>query len=203
MSTGNRKGAERMEKALKTRMVFAGHPYTREPTSCVLGEKRIPRETAAVASLRRFVHDIAADWKAAEDIPETAALLVSELATNALTHGSSDAPTTSTIHVTVTRERSTLRVAVHDSSTAIPRIRRLNYLAQSGRGLTIVQTLADNWGWTFTPSGKTVWFTLLAWTLKDKCISRSTADSLTVRLLGETGSTEVDNSGRSQIDRSD
>ena len=97
MSTGNRKGAGRMEKALKTRMVFAGHPYTREPTSCVLGEKRIPRETAAVASLRRFVHDIAADWKAAEDIPETAALLVSELATNALTHGSSDAPATSTI----------------------------------------------------------------------------------------------------------
>jgi anti-sigma regulatory factor (Ser/Thr protein kinase) len=120
-----------------------------------------------VASVRRFIHDVAIDWKAAEDIPETAALLVSEAATNALRHASLDDPEPDVIRITITRETTLMRVAVHDSSTAIPRIRRITPLAQSGRGLTIVQDLSHNWGWTLTPYGKSVWFTLLAWSAID------------------------------------
>ncbi|MEU4409755.1 ATP-binding protein [Streptosporangium sp. NPDC023963] len=116
----------------------------------------------AVASARRFVSDVATDWKATGDIPEIAELLASELVTNALAYGSPDVPA-SPVRVTVGRERELLTVDVHDACIAIPRLRRAGDLEISGRGLAIVQDLSRNWGWTLNPCGKSVWFQLAAW----------------------------------------
>ncbi|MGD1057398.1 MAG: ATP-binding protein [Solirubrobacteraceae bacterium] len=50
-------------------------------------------------------------------------------------------------------------------------------LDQSGRGLQIVQALAEDWGIVRSPNGKLVWFTLRLRADADEHKSRSTASS--------------------------
>ncbi|MFF5207218.1 ATP-binding protein [Streptosporangium sp. NPDC000396] len=150
-----------MDEALKACAALAEYRYTMDPVLSMLGEKWIPRAEKSVASVRRFVRDIATDWNAVEDVAEIAELLASELVTNALAHGSENTP--NTLRVTVGREKELMTVDVYDSCIAVPRMRRANPLDTSGRGLAIVQDLSHNWGWTLNPYGKSVWFQLTAW----------------------------------------
>lgn len=92
----------------------------------------------------------------ADDVVMTAALLASELITNALRHG------TGTITVLVTRARAAVRIDVVDESPVDPRPRRAALDDESGRGLLIVETLAHEWGIEPLPQGcgKSVWFAL-------------------------------------------
>ncbi|MEV0417364.1 ATP-binding protein [Streptosporangium canum] len=152
-----------MEEALKAIAVLTEYRYTMDPNFCVLGEKWIPRAAKNVASARRFVRDLAADWNTAEDTQEIAELLTSELVTNAIAYGAADIPATSTIRITVGRDGEMMTVDVYDSCTAIPRLRRATHMETSGRGLPIVKDLSHNWGWTLNPYGKSVWFQLVAW----------------------------------------
>ncbi|MFI6455517.1 ATP-binding protein [Streptosporangium amethystogenes] len=79
-----------MEEAIKASAALTECRYTMNPAFSPLGEKWIPRDPGNVASARRFVRDVAADWNAAEDVPEIAELLTSELVTNAIAYGSAD-----------------------------------------------------------------------------------------------------------------
>ncbi|MEU6410632.1 ATP-binding protein [Microbispora sp. NPDC046933] len=155
-----------MTEAIAARTVLAEYRYTPDRLVPVLGEKWLPRDIRCVASARRFVRDVAVDWHAAEDVPEVAELLVSELVTNALTHGTTGttgAPATSAVRVTVSREKDLLVVSVHDPCPALPRLRQAGSLDLHGRGLAIVEAFSHHWGWALTPYGKSVWFQLLAW----------------------------------------
>ncbi|MEV5157050.1 ATP-binding protein [Streptomyces sp. NPDC053728] len=93
-------------------------------------------------------------WGHAE-LADDAALLVSELATNALLHGGVRGRL---IRVELTLTRTALRVAVSD-----PRGERLPGLRVAatddcyGRGLLIVARLADHWGVEPRTVGKTVY----------------------------------------------
>lgn len=139
-------------------------PHTTRATGALLGERWIPRDEKCVASVRRFVRDIAIDWNATEETPEIAELLTSELVTNALTHGTPDTPTRAgTIRIAVARERELMTVDVYDPSTRIPQMRSADFMESSGRGLTIVKSLSHTWGCTPNTGGKSVWFQLLAW----------------------------------------
>ncbi|GII04622.1 ATP-binding protein [Planobispora takensis] len=152
-----------MEQVLKACSILAGHRYALDPAIRTLGEKRVPREGRVVASVRRFVRDVAADWGAADGVPEVAELLVSELVTNAVAYGAAGVPHETAVRVVVGRERELLIVEVYDSCVTIPRMRRAGDADGSGRGLAIVDTLAHAWGWTPNPHGKSVWFQLAAW----------------------------------------
>ncbi|GAA2858278.1 hypothetical protein GCM10010517_16700 [Streptosporangium fragile] len=152
-----------MEEVVKAGAALTGCRYTMNPALSLLGEKWIPHEARNVASARRFVRDIAADWNAAGDVPEIAELLASELVTNAIAYGSGDGSAVIPIRITVSGERELLTVDVYDSCIAIPRMRRAGHLEASGRGLAIVQDLSHDWGWTLNPYGKSVWFQLVAW----------------------------------------
>ncbi|MEV8638197.1 ATP-binding protein [Streptosporangium sp. NPDC051023] len=152
-----------MDEAVKASVALTEYRHTLDPAVSMLGEKWILRTDRSVASVRRFVRDTAADWNAAEDVPEIAELLVSELVTNAMTHGTSPVPPAFPIRVTVGREKELMTVDVYDSCTAIPRMRRTSPMEISGRGLSIVQDLAHDWGWTLNPFGKSVWFQPAAW----------------------------------------
>jgi anti-sigma regulatory factor (Ser/Thr protein kinase) len=154
-----------MKEVLSAGAALAECRYAPDRLVPVLGEKWIPCEGRCLPSARRFVRDVAADWGAAEDVPEVAELLASELVTNALTHGAAG---TTAIRVTVSREEELLVVDVHDTCPVLPRLRPASQLDLSGRGLAIVQTFSHDWGWTLTPYGKSVWFQVIAWPRGDK-----------------------------------
>ena len=89
-----------------------------------------------------------------ELVAERVALLVSELASNAVLHARTP------YSVTASRRGSIVRVEVHDESEALPRMRQFHLDAPTGRGLHLIDKLASSWG--VVPSaggtGKTVWF---------------------------------------------
>jgi anti-sigma regulatory factor (Ser/Thr protein kinase) len=79
-------------------------------------------------------------------------LLVSELVSNAVRHG--EGPIDLAVGVSTSR----VRVEVTDQGDGQPLPPRLPPVtSQSGRGLLIVEAIADTWGFTVKPTGKTVW----------------------------------------------
>jgi len=107
-----------------------------------------------IARARRFVAE-ELDGRSAT-VVDTAVLLVSELATNAVRHVGS------AFTVVVDASRSAVRISVSDSGSKKPRARPLDVGSPDGRGLHIVGSLASAWGVEPAGTGKTVWFVLAA-----------------------------------------
>ena len=111
---------------------------------------------AAAAQARRHVGAIIRAW----DVPVdayTAALLTSELVTNAIRHASDEHDA---IELVVSWAGSMLRVEVHDGSRSAPApVHALPY-AEAGRGLMLLDSLSAGWGYRETARGKAVYFTL-------------------------------------------
>jgi len=96
-----------------------------------------------------------------EHVVDTASLLVSELVTNALCHSTGPyevsvtfGPHSATITVADSARGRPHRAAAADSSGRDA----AGDLSEHGRGLLLVASLADGWGWQGTPHGKRVWF---------------------------------------------
>ena len=110
-------------------------------------------ESATVA--RWLVKDLLLETVDA-DPRDTAALLTTELVSNAIRH------TRDELTLTVRVEPGRLRVGVSDSSHRRPQLVQVGERDTSGRGLHLVEALADRWG--VEPDdrglGKTVWFEL-------------------------------------------
>jgi anti-sigma regulatory factor (Ser/Thr protein kinase) len=87
-------------------------------------------------------------------IRQAAELLINELATNVVQH----ADTIFSIRVLFLTDR--IRVEVRDGSTALPARRAGSPTTKPGRGVVLLDAVADDWGAEPTPSGKTVWFEL-------------------------------------------
>lgn len=115
--------------------------------------RRLPPVPASVPEARRLVRDLLAAV-GREDLEDTAALLVSEIVTNALLHAGTP------IQVAARLEGRHLRVEVGDGSVHLPVPRRYASTAGTGRGLLMVEQLVDDWGVVRHSDGKTVWFTL-------------------------------------------
>lgn len=113
--------------------------------------RTFPAEVASVAAARRFV---AAELTDLEARLETVVLLVSELATNVVRHAAS------AFELSIQRSGGLVRVEVTDRGAGAPDKQPHDIEAPSGRGLQIVEALADEWGVTERPLGKAVWFTL-------------------------------------------
>ncbi|MFD5777712.1 ATP-binding protein [Streptomyces fungicidicus] len=100
-------------------------------------------------------------WPPSCTASESAALVVAELAANAVTHGRAQGRG---FRLTLTVETSasgTLHVEVTDARGDLaprPRTTAPDPTTVSGRGLLLVEALATRWGWEpWPPSGKTVW----------------------------------------------
>ena len=117
------------------------------PTPATLVVPSVPR---SVAEVRRFA--VASCAGSPADVCDTVALLVSEVATNALVHGAGD------VEVKVVRQGDRLRVEVSDGSHELPRPRTVGLDAEGGRGLALVDALAADWGTAPSATGKVVWF---------------------------------------------
>ena len=92
---------------------------------------------------------------------DDAAVITSELVTNAVQHACCDA--TETIGVTLARaeDPDAVIVAVSDSSPHAPVMHIAPPGSERGRGLQIVESLSAHWGWHPEPRGKAV-FAILA-----------------------------------------
>jgi anti-sigma regulatory factor (Ser/Thr protein kinase) len=106
----------------------------------------------APRSARRFVVETLERWGREEELVDDAALVVTELATNAVIHAQSD------FVVALSSAGGRVRVAVRDADPAVPILRdTAGTTGTSGRGLLLVAALADRWGTHSTRDGKTVW----------------------------------------------
>ncbi|MFF6784595.1 ATP-binding protein [Streptomyces sp. NPDC012510] len=111
----------------------------------------------AVPETRRALRDLLRQWglPGRAEMAEIAELLTSELVTNALVHTDHDAVLTATV------SPRGLHVEVRDFVGRRPTPRKPNAEdATHGRGLLLVQSLADAWGVRAHGVGKAVWFDL-------------------------------------------
>ncbi|MEU1629341.1 ATP-binding protein [Streptomyces sp. NPDC020096] len=86
-------------------------------------------------------------------LADNAALVVSELVTNAIRHGQGRP-----VGLRVVRSARELRIEVTDGNPTPPRPRSAGITDESGRGLLIVAALAQEWG--VSPDGRTTWCSL-------------------------------------------
>ena len=79
------------------------------------------------------------------------ALIISELATNAIIHGGSP------FRASIERAANVVRIAVEDAGPGLPRSRRAPDDALNGRGVAIVEELSSRWGCDRLNGGKVLW----------------------------------------------
>ena len=120
-------------------------PYT--PSSVAVARRRLTADLASAGIYESAVGD--------------AALVVSELLSNAIRHA---APLPgSTVRVAWTLNDDALRVAVSDAGGGpMPRVTQASPAAPGGRGLGIVETLSARWGVLRDEGETTVWAVLAA-----------------------------------------
>jgi anti-sigma regulatory factor (Ser/Thr protein kinase) len=111
----------------------------------------------AVRAARLHVADVLTMWDVPEDLIDTARLLTSELATNAIIHG---AAADRKFTLEVRSFGCCLSIEVHDSSPNAPMVRTVTDDAEHGRGLLLVAEVSDSWGYYFQGGYKHVWLHL-------------------------------------------
>ncbi|MDI3384738.1 SpoIIE family protein phosphatase [Streptomyces sp. B-S-A8] len=114
-------------------------------------------EPERIAGARQQLRELLHDWAEPEQV-DSAVLMVSEMITNVLVHTDGDALLLVEAQGEVGERR--LRVEVADASDELPHKRHPGELASSGRGLVLMELLADSWGVTPRGEGKSIWFEL-------------------------------------------
>ncbi|MFI0452482.1 ATP-binding protein [Actinomadura sp. 6N118] len=136
------------------------------PAGCTVSFTVLP-EPESVTEARHFALSRLKAWNMAV-ISDDVGLVVSELVTNALRHSGhrgdtygrlSDpmrsAPTA--IRLRLLHEAPWLLCGILDASTCAPRRKEPDYIAETGRGLHLVDSFCTRWGWRGLPGGKVVW----------------------------------------------
>ncbi len=125
----------------------------------------LPPRFEAVREARRFTRRTLDGWDAGERFDDVC-LVVSELVTNALRHAlPADTPRhaehNGPVRLHLMRWTERLVCAVRDPSHDSPVARETDdFSAESGRGLFLVDSFSDSWGWhplAGTLNGKVVW----------------------------------------------
>ncbi|MET7637172.1 ATP-binding protein [Streptomyces sp. NPDC005438] len=108
---------------------------------------------ADISRIRQEIRDVVDCPHLAED----AALVATELATNALLHGGPGGECS----LDVERGRS-ITITMTDGCALPPTVTKAETCDESGRGLLIVQSLASAWGCDVAERGKRTWATVAA-----------------------------------------
>jgi anti-sigma regulatory factor (Ser/Thr protein kinase) len=129
----------------------------------------LPAEAASAAAARRSVRGLLVGQgsptasspkpRSAQATPpldqaalDRVLLLTSEVVTNAILHARTP------LRLTASLEGGQVQVRVYDRLRLLPRVRSYPADAGTGRGMHLVEALADEWGVEETPNGKCVWF---------------------------------------------
>lgn len=112
----------------------------------------LPAVSHSVRLSRHATRAALTAWQLAH-VDEAAALLVSELVTNAIRHAEGIDVVTVNLHA----GRTWLRIEVQDADRHWPEPRIPGRHDESGFGFILVDALASNWGVRETEAGKAVW----------------------------------------------
>ena len=115
----------------------------------------VPSDVGFVSSARRRLVAVVRDWDLplVEDTVETLELLAGEVIANAVVH------TGEGCQVTVSWDGTCVRLEAEDAEGGLlPQRAPAHRDEESGRGLQLVDGLAQRWGSRPTPDGKVVWF---------------------------------------------
>lgn len=137
--------------------------------------EQFPPEPASAGAARALVAGQLDRWEL-DDPDGSIVLLVSELVTNAVRHAGTP------VELTMAVAEGTVEIGVADSD---PRIvshlrpdqrgetdRTIAWQSESGRGLFLVDVLAEEWGTEHFSAGKQVWFRMSAgehWPYRTEC----------------------------------
>ena len=133
----------------------AGNIWTATPR---VATRKPPPASRSIAPARLFAQRTMERWGEAARADDVAAV-VSELLANAVRHGLSDARDTGAtvgpwpIRLGLLHAGPYVIAAVADPSGTAPELRDPDWLAESGRGLMVVSSLSDHWGYCFAPAG--------------------------------------------------
>ncbi|MGW7052980.1 ATP-binding protein [Streptomyces sp. NPDC054888] len=136
----------------KPRAVRDGFDMSFERGSVPGTEELCKADAIWPARLRRVVRAILQHW-GWPDLVETAELLLTELVTNALRYGNGN-----DVGVRLYLTGGKFVMEVRDGSSQRPVLRRATHTEKNGRGLLIVDAMAEEWG--VSPDGTTTWCTL-------------------------------------------
>ncbi|MER6471970.1 ATP-binding protein [Streptomyces collinus] len=116
----------------------------------------LPALPPAVGTARRVVRDLLTVWGVAETVRDDAALVLSELVTNALVHAAGERVVCRVRHGV---DRVRLEIEDQNRGRALPFPRKPGPDDQNGRGLFLVAALSDDWGVTLAPGrpARVVW----------------------------------------------
>ncbi len=114
---------------------------------------RFPGLPESVPAARHFVSLELRHDGCPLEVSDAAALLVTELAANAVLHAASD------FAVSIVHIAGSIEIVVTDESSV--ELHRTEPTTEGGRGLDIVAALAASWGVRDLAQGKAVYFTLL------------------------------------------
>jgi len=140
------------------------------PDSALRGRPCLPRvavralgaDAGSVRAARNFTMATLRRWDTVQRSQDVV-IVVSELLTNALRHalpGASQARLRRPVQLGLLQLGHCVLCAVADPGQAAPAPRTPSSLDQTGRGLTIICALSDQWGYTApSEAGKVVWAT--------------------------------------------
>ncbi|MGP4087976.1 ATP-binding protein [Streptomyces sp. KR55] len=110
-------------------------------------------EPTEVAGLRRVMRLHLGIW-GLHGVADEAQLCVSELVSNVITHVGPGTPAT----LAVSMNGVHLRIEVHDPDTrALPTLLDVNVDSEGGRGMALVDAVAERWGVELGPDRKVTW----------------------------------------------
>lgn len=140
-------------------------------TPVALWDESFNSQAVSIPVVRQGIRKALLDAGFADDLVDIALLLGSELATNALRHGSESDQ--SDFEVRLVPDPVGLYLEVADSNQTMPQPRRVHHDEEDGRGLLLLTQLGQKWGVTLTAgTGKVTWVlirTILPEPLRSAC----------------------------------
>jgi anti-sigma regulatory factor (Ser/Thr protein kinase) len=115
----------------------------------------LPHNRSSASLARKHTGAVLRDAHQSDTVRNDAKLIVTELVTNAILHGRDP------IRLTIIVD-DVIRLEVFDGDARVEVVAKepLDQDRTSGRGLLLVDAIADAWGSTPRPDGKTIWATL-------------------------------------------